>query len=123
MLRIKSAIIAATAAAAFVMAPAESKADVDIHFGFTAPGFGIYTDRGHRYRHHAPRYDRRHRYRNARMSCSEARRLVRSHGFRRIRPLDCSGRVYTFRARRHGEAYRIRVNARQHSISRVRRIS
>ena len=121
MLRIKSTIVAAAAAAAFVMAPTEGKADVNLHFGLNAPGFGIYTDRGHRYRNRG--YDRRHRYNNSRMSCREARRLVRSHGFRRIRPLDCNGRVYTFRARRHGDVYRIRVNARRHSISRVRRVS
>ena len=65
-----------------------------------------------------PKYDpapRRPRYdpptRPGRMSCSQAKRVLRSQGYRRIRVDDCSGGRYTFFARRGGDLWRLRLRA------------
>jgi hypothetical protein len=46
-----------------------------------------------------------------RISCDRARRILRSHGYRRIRAYDCKGRVYGFRAVYNGRRYKLRVSA------------
>ena len=123
MLNRKGTLIAAAAAVTMLFAPTPSKADVDIRFGIGLPGFGVYTDRGDRYRHYNKRHYNKRRYRHSnKLTCREARRLVRYNGFRRIRALDCSGRMYTFKARRYGELYKVRVNSRRGAIARIRRL-
>ncbi len=60
---------------------------------------------------------------NHRLSCREARRNLRhEYGFRRIRPIDCEGRRYTFRARRDGCVWRIKVDAYTGEILRMRQL-
>jgi hypothetical protein len=58
------------------------------------------------------------------ISCGEGRRIVASAGFRRVRPLDCSGREYAFRGFRRDSMYQITVRSisgRITDIDRIRR--
>jgi hypothetical protein len=49
---------------------------------------------------------------NPRISCGEGRFVVRNRGFNRVRPIECRGRIYTYFGRRHGDNYRVELNAR-----------
>jgi hypothetical protein len=51
-----------------------------------------------------------------RLSCGEARRMVRRQGFRRVEARDCSGRRFRFIGFRRGDAYSIAVSARSGRI-------
>jgi hypothetical protein len=55
-----------------------------------------------------------------RISCGEGRELLLDRGFRRVRTFECRGRIYTYFARRYGDAFRIQVNARTGRIVSVR---
>ncbi len=52
-------------------------------------------------RYHAPR----------RMSCNTAIRSLRVRGYSNVVALDCAGDHYSFKARRSGHVYKIKVNA------------
>jgi hypothetical protein len=71
-------------------------------------------------RYDGRRYDDRRYYdrRSARLSCGEARRIVRRSGFRNVSARECSGRTYTFSATRKGRNVIVYVNARTGSVSR-----
>ncbi len=60
------------------------------------------------------------RYRQ-RISCTQARLLVRNYGYRRVRAYDCRGKVYGFIAWRKNKRYKVRVSARTGSITSRRR--
>jgi hypothetical protein len=47
-----------------------------------------------------------------RLSCREGRSVVRNRGFRRVQPLDCHGRTFTYVAHRHGDVFKVLVNSR-----------
>jgi hypothetical protein len=49
---------------------------------------------------------------NDRMSCREGRALLRDRGFYRVRPLDCSGRTFSYLGHRHGDTFRVLVSSR-----------
>jgi len=49
--------------------------------------------------------------RPGRMSCGEAKRVIRNQGYGRIRVQDCSGGRYTFFANRGGDLWRLRFRA------------
>ncbi len=53
----------------------------------------------------APSIDR------TRLSCQRVRRILRHHGYRRVRAYDCSGRTYKFYAIYKGRRYKIRASA------------
>ncbi|MBL8905435.1 MAG: hypothetical protein JNM20_02045, partial [Rhizobiales bacterium] len=55
-----------------------------------------------------------------RLSCGEGREIVFDSGFYRVRTIDCSGKYYSYAARRHGKSYRVVVNARNGNIVSVR---
>ncbi len=73
----------------------------------------IYIDPGYR----PPIYESRDR-----LSCREARQIVRSEGFREVRAVDCEGRTYQFEARRKGRYYLVVVSARSGDILDVSRL-
>jgi hypothetical protein len=50
-------------------------------------------------------------FEGARISCGEGRRIVRSNGFRNVRPVECNGRAFTYLGQRRGEAYEVRISA------------
>ena len=106
------------------LAPAaDAKVNFDIYFGVPyysqqigpdyrfRDGRGWYRDEFYVDR----RYDDR---RSARLSCGEARRIVRRNGFRNVSARECSGRTYTFSATRKGRSVIVYVNARTGSLRR-----
>jgi hypothetical protein len=44
------------------------------------------------------------------ISCKEGRSIVRHHGFKKVRAIDCSGDTFTYAARKHGQPFTIDVN-------------
>jgi hypothetical protein len=57
-----------------------------------------------------------------RVSCSEGRLALLERGFRRVRPINCRGRTYTYLARRAGDTFRILLHSRTGRILSVRPI-
>jgi len=55
-----------------------------------------------------------------RVGCGEGREIVGDSGFNRVRTIECSGRTYTYAARRKGDMYRVSVNSRTGEIVNVR---
>lgn len=49
---------------------------------------------------------------NPRVSCGEGRAIVRDHGFRRVRTMECRGRTFTYLGRRHGDTFKVLVSSR-----------
>jgi hypothetical protein len=82
--------------------------DVDVNIGVGVPGVGIYGND----------YDEDYDYRRRRISCGEARSLVRDRGYNRVRRLSCGGRVHSFEAFRRGRLWLVTVHARTGNISR-----
>jgi hypothetical protein len=91
-----------------VLGTTPSLADVDVDVGVGVGIPGIYVD---------PDYDDDYRHRRrGRLSCGEAKELVRDRGYRRVVTLDCGGRIYTFRATRGGNRYVLNVNPRTRAV-------
>ena len=57
-----------------------------------------------------------------RISCRQGARIVANAGFRRVRPIDCSGREYSYRGIRRGRMFEIDVRSRNGRIISVDRI-
>ena len=53
---------------------------------------------------------------NNRLSCNEARRIVRRNGFQDVRARECQGRTYTFTALRRGYQILVYVNSRTGAV-------
>jgi hypothetical protein len=111
----KSMFAAAAVAAVAVTAtaPADAKVKVDLYLGAPIydydPGYPVYDEP-------YPVYERPRYRRSYGISCEQGRRQVREEGFRRVRAVDCSGRRYTYEARRDGERYIVRVSRRSGDI-------
>jgi hypothetical protein len=112
-------LIAAAAVSAIAFgasAPANAKVNVDLYVGGFGPGYyepayPVYEEP--RYYDDEPRYEhRRPRYESYRISCDDGSQAVRDIGFRKVRPIDCSGRSYTYKARRHGNPFVVKVSSR-----------
>ena len=72
------------------------------------PDYRYYDGRGwYRYNNH-----------RANISCGQAKRIVRNHGFRDVLTRECEGRTYTFVAKRNGHRILVYVNSRTGSLSR-----
>lgn len=74
----------------------------------------FYGDPGY---YRPPIYESRYR-----VSCREARQIVRSEGFRDVRAIDCEGRSYQFEARRKGRFFLVVVSSRSGDIIDVSRL-
>jgi hypothetical protein len=114
---ITKTLIAAAAVSAIAFgasAPANAKVNVDLYIGGFGPGYyepayPVYEEP----RYYEPRYEhRRPRYESYRISCDDGSQAVRDVGFRKVRPIDCSGRSYTYKARRHGNPFVVKVSSR-----------
>lgn len=113
----KSFMVAASIAlGTFAMAPdaeAHSRSGVSIHFG--VPFYSYRVGPGWRYYDGYGWYDYRRygdNFRNRRLSCNQARRLV-DRRYDRVRVRECNGRVYTFSAEtRRGNRVVVYVNSR-----------
>ena len=122
-------LMAAGLAAAFSLsaqvAEAKVKVHVDIwqpggycyynHDPFRCGGYGYYPQPG--YFVPNPDYD----YGN-RVSCKEARWIVRERGFRDVRTTGCGGKFHTFIAKKRGGVFRIKVYSRNGRIHSIRSI-
>jgi hypothetical protein len=108
---LQKAFYAAALAAPLALATIPASADSDVNVRF---GVGIGTPY---YGYSAYRYDDNfYPYQRRRLSCFQARELVRDRGFRRVRVIECNGRVYTFRAIRRGHVVQVQVNSRTGAI-------
>lgn len=110
---IMAAAVAATAAVIAFPQDADAKhkgwhdhddddVNVQLHFGFGAPGY-----------YGSPRYGYQ---RHNRVSCGEARGILRDRGYYRIRTRECDGRTYTFRASKNGRNFVVYVNSRNGNV-------
>ena len=73
----------------------------DDSYGWYNPGYGM------GYGFHSNR---------GRLSCNEARRIVRRDGFQNVVTRECDGRIYTFTAIRHGHQILVFVNSRTGAV-------
>ena len=107
---VKNALCAAAMAVplALMTTPASADHDIDVRLGvgFGTPhyGYSVYPDSF---------------YHRRKLSCWQARQLVRDRGFRRVRTIECNGRVYTFRAFRRNHIFVVKVNARTGAVWRA----
>jgi hypothetical protein len=124
----KKALFGIFAAAAFlgsVATVAEAKTNFSLYFGVPyfddqiGPDYRYYQDRGW---YQDPDWydDQPNYYQNTRrkMSCNQARSIVRNQGYRSVVARECGGRTYTFSARRNNQRVIIYVNARTGRVSR-----
>lgn len=54
-----------------------------------------------------------------RLSCGEARRIVRANGYRNVGVRDCDGRTYSFIGTRNGRSFIVYVNSRNGRVWRA----
>jgi hypothetical protein len=112
----------ATAAAATMMLAMPLAADaakVKIYLG--VPHYSYQVGPDYRFREGYGWYqysDYNDGFNRGRLSCGEARRIVRNNGFRNVATIECNGRMYTFEATRHGRDVTVFVNSRNGRISR-----
>jgi hypothetical protein len=115
---ITKTLIAAAAVSAIALgasAPANAKVNVDLYLGGFGPGYyepapvygGYDDDYG---------YEPRRRHYSYGISCEDGRDAVRSSGFRKVRPVDCSGKRYTYKARQNGDTFIVKVSRRSGNI-------
>lgn len=136
---LKTTLAAGLAALTLLFVPmsaAEAKTKVKI--GIAIGGWNQTCWGAHGYRcgwRHKPNYlYYKHRHRPAfyyyedyspvrgKMSCSAARHLVDNSGFNGVKTSECKGKVYTFKARKKGHNYVVKVNAVARRIIGVGRI-
>jgi len=107
----KSALaVTAAVAAMAALLPAEkafagTQVVVGVGFG-TGYGYGDYDD-GDDYQ----------RAGYGGVSCWKGKEIVRWQGFKNVLPYDCSAPVYKYKAWKHGEPYRVRVNWKGYIVS------
>jgi hypothetical protein len=59
---------------------------------------------------------------NPRIGCREGRGIVADNGFRRVRIVECAGRIYTYTGRRGGRLFEISLSSRSGRIVDLDRI-
>jgi hypothetical protein len=117
------AALAAVTVLAGTAGIAEAKTKVQLYIGTPFyddrfnDDYGYYPDQGGYYVHQRPRYDY-YRPTSRRMSCNQARNIVRDYGYRSVVARDCNGRSYSFSARRNGKRVIIYLDSRTGAISR-----
>jgi hypothetical protein len=91
---------------------AEAGTNVKIYLGMPHYGYQVGPDyvyrKGHGWYRPARHFNR--------LSCGEARRIVRGRGYRNIVARNCSGRTYVFRAVRNNRVTIVYVNARTGAV-------
>lgn len=98
---------------ALSMSPGSAQADTDVKFKiyFGQPHYTYKVGPDYVYRK-GYGWHKRHVVIRNKLSCSQARNIVRNHGYRVIATRDCSGATYVFRAGSKGRNYLVYVNAR-----------
>ena len=85
----------------------EAKPQVNIYLGMPHYGYQVGPDYVYR---------KGHGWYRPRLSCGEARRIVRNRGYRDIVARNCSGGTYVFRAVRNHRVAIVYVNARTGAV-------
>ena len=112
-------LLAAVAITGGMASLAEAKTNFRIYLGEPyydrqmGPDYRYYDGRG--WYQYQPDYQNQPRNRG-RISCNEARRIVRDRGFRNVATRECEGRTYTFTARRNGNRILLYVNSRTGAV-------
>ena len=106
---------------------AEAKTRVNLYFGVPyydqrlGDDYIYYPNRGwYRDDRRRPFYGDYRRYDRGygRITCNQARNLVRNQGYRNVRTRDCTGNTYTFSARRNNRTVILNVNVRTGAVRR-----
>ena len=105
---------AVAATLAFAM-PTAASADTKVRVYLGMPHYGYQVGPDYRFRDGYGWYRPVGIYRG-RLSCGEARRIVRNNGFRNVATIECNGRTYTFEATRRGRDVTVFVNSRNGRI-------
>jgi hypothetical protein len=111
-------LLAATALFGGLASVAEAKVVIQLggipYYDYQmGPDYRYYQGRGW-YRHQSGNqflYGNR-----GRISCGEAKRIVRDKGFRNVVTRECEGRTYTFTARRNGNRILLFVNSKNGNV-------
>lgn len=123
----KKLLIAASLAGACVVSAQVAEAKVNVIIGIGQPGGYCYYNydpfRCRNYGHYPrPGYFVPHYVDRGRVSCDQAIWKLRNLGYRKIYATDCSGRSYSFIARKGSGKYRIEFNSLRNRITNVDRI-
>ena len=86
---------------------AEAKPSVNIYLGMPHYSYQVGPDYVYR---------KGHGWYRSRLSCGQARRIVRDRGYRNIEARNCSGGTYVFRVMRNNRAAIVYVNARTGAV-------
>lgn len=127
-------IAASILAAGLALLPGAASAKTNLYIG-VGPGWGHgcydypFGDCGYRNRYRPHRYyyddyDYDYDYDDfdrSRISCSEAKEIVRDSGYRNVKTVDCGGKSHTFKARKRDHSYRLRVSARSGRVTVISR--
>ena len=112
----KKIILASAFAAALAMGlPMAAQADTKVKVYLGVPHYGYQVGPDYLYRDGYGWY-RPIGVHRGRISCGEARRLVRNKGFRNVETIECNGRTYTFEATRRGRDVTVFVNSRTRAV-------
>jgi hypothetical protein len=126
---LKKFLMAAGLAAAFSLSPQVAEAKVKVHIGVGQPGgycyynydpfrcggYGYYSGPEHFVPHPGYGYQDR-------VSCNEARWIVRERGFRDVRTTNCGGKLHAIIAKKRGGIFRVKVYSRNGRIHSIRSI-
>ena len=127
-------LMAASLATAFSLSTHAAEAKVKVFLGVGGPdycyryynpvrcggGYGYYPDPGF-YDPYPGFYDPYPDFYD-RVSCNEARWIVRERGFRDVRTTSCGGKFHAFIAKKRGGIFRIKVYSRDGRIYSIRPI-
>jgi hypothetical protein len=113
----KKVILASAFAAAIAMGlPLAAEADTKVKVYLGMPHYGYQVGPDYRFRDGYGWYRPIGVYHRGRISCGEARRIVRNSGFRNVDTVECNGRTYTFEATRRGRDVTVFVNSRTGAV-------
>jgi len=113
----KSLFLASAAAVVMALAlptAADAKTSVRVFLG--VPYYDYQYGPDYRFRVGSGWYAPVGIYNRGRISCGEARRIVRGSGFRNVATIECNGRTYTFEATRRGRDVTVFVNSRTGAV-------
>jgi hypothetical protein len=112
----KKFILASAFAVAITMGlPVAAEADTKVKVYLGLPHYDYRVGPDYRFRDGYGWYRPVGIYRG-RLSCGEARRVVRRSGFRNVATVECNGRTYTFEATRRGRDVTVFVNSRTGAV-------
>jgi hypothetical protein len=104
-------VVTAPLALTLASAPARADTDVGVRLYFGEPYYDHRVGPDYMYRKGYGWYRPRSEIRK-RLTCGEARSIVRRHGYHNISVRDCRGATYAFRTWKNGRSHIVYVNSR-----------